>query len=88
MKLQDVAQMMLDQHGFFVVYGSRPIELGAIEEKVISPGHMRDRFPEDIHAKLKIVAIATPEDIAKQYALIGEEPPANPWPHVYRAVAE
>jgi hypothetical protein len=88
MNMREVAQAMLNQQGFFVVRSSRPQAIGTVREVEIKPGYTNGAIAKGdrLVAKFKIVAKATPEDIAKQDAFIGITSESNEY--CYRAVAE
>lgn len=89
MTMQKVAQTMLDRYGFFVVNAPREHKVGEVIDCNLKPGFTEGVIPqsERLSVKCVLVAVATADDLAKQYALIGLAPEINEG-FKYRAVAE
>ncbi len=80
---EQIAQMLLDAHGFIVVSGDEPAEIGEILPGLNKPPGAHG---DDLNHKVVVVGLATESEHAAQCKLIGLY--SEPKEFLYKVVAE
>lgn len=89
MTILEVAQLMLDKQGYFVVFARKAKKIGSVESRLgrgyLDPKHCI--LDSSAYAQYVIVAEASREDVLRQFSLIGVSDPPH-FEFAYRAIAE
>ena len=88
MTLQQIAQEMLNRHGFFVIVSPWPMKAGSVHEEALNGGRVFPRSETTV--KYVVAGEATYADLDKQYAVVGADRNGRTYPswHLYRGIAE